>query len=174
MTLYGLKEGYYSNEIKEISDNEGFNPNFWVSSSPPNIPEGMYATWVGEWVITDVPPFSQTLEYKKNELLNILANKRYEVEIGGIEVNGLRIKTDRDSQMLISGAYLSAKNNVISSFNFKTEFGFFSLSSQEIIVIGEAVANHVQSCFTKEKELYELIINSPTIDNIDLTSGWPF
>lgn len=88
-------------------------------------------------------------EIKKYEI----ATARYEAEIAG--VNGIR--TDRESQSLITGAALKASMDSTYSCRWKTEAGFVTLTAAQIIAVADAVRAHVQSCFDREAELLPLI-----------------
>lgn len=88
----------------------------------------------------------------KNELKAIVASQRYTKEISGIEINGSKILTDRESQAQLNGAYVSLKNNLVTSIDWKTSNGdWVALTLAEIEPMAIAVSTHVQSCFTEEK-----------------------
>ena len=88
-------------------------------------------------------------EAKKAEI----AAARYEAEIAG--VNGIR--TDRESQSLITGAALKASMDSTYTCKWKGIDGFVELTAPQIIAVADAVRQHVQSCFDHEAELLPLI-----------------
>lgn len=105
------------------------------------------------------PPAPPTQE----ELLDYLANKRWQVEIGGTEFNGMMIATDRDSQTKIAAAWAKAKDDpefTITNWKIGPEI-FVNLDNSTIIAIGDAVTAHVQQCFNKEAELTAKILADP-------------
>lgn len=102
----------------------------------------------------------------KAEKLNQLANLRYVKETEGIEINGMKIKTDRESQALINGAYVSTIINPDFTIDWKCENGWITLNATQISAIASNVANHVQSCFTREKALQEIITLDPETEII--------
>ena len=107
-----------------------------------------------------------TLEEKLSEL----AALRYTKETTGIVVDGVSIATDRESQAMISGAYCACLIDPNRIIDFKGTNGWVQFTVSEITAIASAVANHVQSCFTREKELAAPLI----VDiNTDITTGWP-
>ena len=112
------------------------------------------------------PIISATID----ERLIELAALRYTKETSGITVNGTEILTDRESQAMISGAYCACLIDPARIINFKGANGWIQLSASEITAIASAVADHVQACFTREKELAELLHADI---NTDLTTGWP-
>lgn len=85
------------------------------------------------------------------------AQKRWELEVGGVIVGGMPVSTTRESQSLIHGAYSYAKDDLIESFRFKSEAGFVTLLAPQIIAIGKAVAEHVQACFVWEADTHAAI-----------------
>lgn len=78
------------------------------------------------------------------------AARRYAVETGGIEVEGARIRTDRESQALLTGAYLRAQADPSAHVSFKAVDGFVTLGAEQIQAIALAVGAHVQACFVAE------------------------
>jgi hypothetical protein len=104
------------------------------------------------------------LDYSPDEVAGILeaakerkraeiASARFEAETAGID----GIKTDRESQALITGAALKAMQDSKYSCRWKGINGFVELTTPQIIAIADAVRQHVQSCFDHEAELVALI-----------------
>lgn len=108
----------------------------------------------------------KTIEERKSEL----AGLRFQKETAGIIVNGSTIKTDRESQAMITGAYNAVQIDPSKIIDWKGEDGWIQLDSASITAIATAVSNHVQACFTCEKELSILL---ETDIEIDITTGWP-
>lgn len=105
-----------------------------------------------------------------DERLSALAALRYEKETAGIEVNGTRIRTDRETQSILDSAQRKAESNPDLVVDWKGENGWVELTSPQIIAIGNAVFAHVQACFKREKEVSELL----DVDiETDITTGWP-
>lgn len=111
----------------------------------------------------ELESFNLSLKQKKLEQLAAL---RFEKETAGIEVNGMSIKTDRESQALINGAYVSTIINTDFTVDWKCGNGWITLDATQIAGIATLVAQHVQSCFTREKELTEDIELNPEIEII--------
>ncbi|WP_337267049.1 DUF4376 domain-containing protein [Oryzifoliimicrobium ureilyticus] len=112
----------------------------------PEIPQSV-ASVVATWTPTP----------EAVDLFAYLAAKRYQLETGGITLQGMRIETDRQSQSMITGAFAYAKEDPDLTVEFKTKDGFVSLTSAQLTAIGAAVAQHVQASFAKEKEVYDAI-----------------
>lgn len=95
------------------------------------------------------PSLVEVKEAKKAEL----AAARYAAEIGGITFAGAAIRTDRESQALITGAALAASQDPEYSVVWKAEGGFVALTAEQIIAAAQAVRAHVEACFAREAEL---------------------
>jgi hypothetical protein len=104
------------------------------------------------------------LDYSSDEVAGILeaarerkrseiAAARFEAETAGID----GIKTDRESQALITGAALKAMQDSTYFCRWKGVGGFVELTAPQILAIADSVRSHVQSCFDREAELLPLI-----------------
>ena len=111
---------------------------------------------INEWNGEDfnVPTFEDLKVRKYREI----AQARYNAEIAGVTINGVLIKTDRETQAVLTAACLQAYIDSGYSLNWKTGDGtFVSLPAEQIMAFGIAVRAHVQSCFDHEAELLPLI-----------------
>lgn len=96
-------------------------------------------------------------EVRRRKLVDI-ANWRYAKEVGGVMVGSAMVRTDRESQAQITGAYTTLKNGLIASVNWKAADGsWVPLTLAEIEPIAAAVAQHVQACFNAEMALTEQV-----------------
>jgi len=112
----------------------------------------------------------------KEEKLAALAAYRYAKETGGITVSGATIKTDRESQALIAGAKLYSDLNEAVLIDWKAENGWVQINRAAIVAISQAVAAHVQACFSQEKvhsEAINALTTAAEIEAYDITTGWP-
>jgi hypothetical protein len=115
-------------------------------------------------VITAEDKFAKAKEAKKAEI----AQARYNTEIAGVTINGVSIKTDRESQGLITGAALKAMQDSTYVCKWKGIDGFVELTAPQIIAIADAVRQHVQGCFDREAELQPLIEAATTEAELNL------
>jgi hypothetical protein len=116
------------------------------------------------------PPEAEpmTLERAKAEKMTEIAAWRYRREVNGIEVNGVQVRTDRESQALINTAYANLKGGMVASVNWKSgsgNFVAFDLTAME--QIARAVAQHVQACFDAESVLAQQVNAAQTIDAVN-------
>ncbi len=95
-----------------------------------------------------VPP--PAIPPTKAELLAYAAQKRWQVEIGGLVINGETIDTSRGSQAMITGAFSYSKEHPEEQIHFKALSGWVTLNAPTVAAIATAVGAHVQSCFALE------------------------
>lgn len=107
------------------------------------------------------------LEAKKAGKLAELASSRYDEEIGGMDFSGMTIRTDRESQALVTGAALKATSDNTYVCRWKTTRGFVELTASEIIAVADAVRDHVQSSFDKEATLIAQVEAATTFAELE-------
>jgi hypothetical protein len=176
MTEYAL---LIDNEFKEIRN---------YQTKPENIPH-KNVTWHdvirdtgvtaftglenGNWIIRIALP---TFEQLKAQKLNALANKRWNVETGGITFNSMSLATDITSQTKYIGAVVGAQIDPTTVVNWKMADGsFIELDAAGITTVAMAVRSHIQTCFDTEsayRELIELAVDKDDLDLIDINVGW--
>lgn len=101
-----------------------------------------------------------------------IAARRYEAEVGGITLNGVRVDTDDRSKLLINGAALEATIDPTYVTQWKTPAGFIELTAPQVIGIARAVRAHVQACFDREAVLLQALQEGALTDEM-LDQGWP-
>ena len=111
-----------------------------------------------------VPP---TLAESKTAKLAELAAARYTEEIGGVVVGSVTIATDRESQAMLTGAYVSLKQGLMQSVNWKGDDGWVTATLAEIEPIAQAVGQHIQACFTKESQLAAQVAAAETVEAVN-------
>ena len=116
---------------------------------------------INEWNGEDF--IAPTFEDLRNRKYREIATARYNAEIAGID----GIKTDRESQALITGAALKAMQDSEYSCRWKGVGGFIELTAPQILAIADAVRAHVQSCFDRESELVALVDAAETVEAVE-------
>ncbi|RRY17926.1 DUF4376 domain-containing protein [Brucella anthropi] len=87
-------------------------------------------------------------------LRDYAANKRWQKETGGIEINGLTVATDDRSKTMISGARVAAQNDPNFTTQWKGADGsFVTIDAASIVGISDAMLAHVSSCFATEAQV---------------------
>jgi len=108
-----------------------------------------------------------TLDEAKAAKKDEIAAARFAAETGGIVVGGAEIRTDRESQAMITGAALKAIQDAEYSCSWKTDGGFVQLSAPQILAIADAVRAHVQECFDHERALNALVDAAETVAELE-------
>lgn len=113
------------------------------------------------------------------DLKSFVAATRYNYEIGGIMVNGIKVASDDRSKTMIIGARAMADSNKDYSLKWKlTDGTFITIDAYGIIAISNAVLAHVQKCFDVEGEIINLIDNkrirttTEVLDRFKLRMGY--
>ena len=132
----------------------------------------------GEVTTIDLPPL--TLDELMQARLTELASQRWLRETGGIVVQGMPIKTDRESQGLLTSAYVMATRDPDFTVRWKIENGLFvEISAALIIMAGDAVTMHVQACFDNEAAHTAALVaayqaqDAEALNAIDIGANWP-
>lgn len=102
------------------------------------------------------------------EMLALLANYRYAVETGGLElVGGRRILTDRESQAQLSSAFVTLQSGLVPDTDWKAANGWEVVTLEQIRPIATAVAAHVRGCFRGERTVQTAIMAASTMAEIE-------
>ena len=114
-------------------------------------------------------PPTPTTDVDKAEKLAELAAARYAEEMGGIEVDGILIKTDERTRGILTAGMVEVRDNPeFSLLNWKISDGnFVDLSALQILSIYEAIDAHIAATFAKERALSEQVTNATTIEELE-------
>ena len=117
------------------------------------------------------------LDTAKRVVKERITAKRWEVETGGITVEGAgKILTAIDDQNRISSAIAGIETAGIDAVDFKAADGWVHLTKAELLGIAALIVKHVQACFSQERALHELTDAATSVEDllgIDITEGWP-
>lgn len=102
----------------------------------------------------------------------LIAARRWLAETGGIEFGGMRVETDDRSKLLINGSATRATRDTGYVLRWKTPEGFVDLPAAQVLLVADAVADHVQACFDREAELLEALAAGEFSEAL-LDEGWP-
>lgn len=153
--------------VFESDEKPEFAPNIVLVEAGADVEEGW--TWDGEnFLPPQCPdPLVPTLAETKAAKLAELAEARWGAETGGLTLpDGTRIKTDRESQALLTGAALSAKIDQETPIEWKGANGWVVLTPQEVLQVAGLVRQHVQACFSRERALAGLVDEATTIEEV--------
>lgn len=114
-------------------------------------------------------PDTVTFATYQERALARFASIRYSVEHGGTMLGDMHIRTDTRTRAAIALATIEANNNpayVVS--DWKIDNGtFVELDATLIKAIYEAIIGHIAACFTREKELSDMISTATTVEELD-------
>lgn len=143
-------------------------PLFWIEC-PADV--------TSAWRYVDgafVPPAPLSLAALKSAKRAALAALRYAREIAGLPAWGLR--TDRESQALLTGAALAASLDPAYTVDWKTENGWTTLNAAQLLGAAQVVRAHVQACFSNERahaQAIDALTTPEAVEAYDLSGGWP-
>lgn len=153
----------------EVEDRPEYDPAKQTLTGPTYVVEATR-------VIERYTVANKTLAERKAQMLIALADKRWQIEIGGITLGGLTIPTDRDTQSIVDRAVAAfADGDITAPIDFKTAAGFVQIDEANMRAIKAAGAQHIQACFTRERELTTAINGAAThaaLDAVDINTGW--
>lgn len=114
-----------------------------------------------EQLITD---FGEDIDGAKKYVRDYFASKRYDVEVGGIDVGGLPVRTDR----LTVGRIYQANSLAIADPAFTTDWKigdgtFITVDATLIASISDSITSHIQASFEREKTINDEINATTTI-----------
>lgn len=123
------------------------------------------------WTIKPPPeaPAPLTLLEAKAAKRQEIADHRYAAEIAGFELQGMPVRTDRETQTRLAHARMFVIANPAFETDWKLANGtFIHLTAAQIIGVSDAVLAHVQACFTKEAQLNAAIDGAEDFEQLNL------
>ena len=114
------------------------------------------------------------LEAAKERKRSEIAAARWEAETAGIDVNGFTVRTDRESQALLTGAFVSITSGLVPDVEWKLKAGWMTVEAADIAVVAAAVAAHVRKTFAVERAVWEQIeaLANEDIEGFDVLAAW--
>ena len=138
---------------------------------PPALVEGV---WTQQWEVVEV---QRTLEDARAEVKRRVTAHRWAVETGGISVaNCGCVLTSIEDQNRIATAIQGCTSANIQKVDFKGADGWVSITRGMLTQISVLIAEHVQLCFTRERELHEAAdacTDVAMLVAINIEDGWP-
>lgn len=132
-----------------------------------NCPESATHILDNEPEIVEPAPVTPSLAQAKTDKKAELATARYAEEVGGITVNGVAIKTDRESRYCLDSVRDDLVSGMYSSTKFKTADGeWIDVTAATIAPVHEAVHGHVRTCFLKECSLVAQVDSATTVAGV--------
>lgn len=136
-------------------------------------------TYEQAWEVYDLEPeqVEVNIVAVKERLIEAATAKRWAVETGGMVLpGGVQIATTTEDQNRITSVIANAERAGVLSVDFKASSGWISLSLDELKGIADAIALHVQACFTAERTHHEtiaLLTTAQDVKDYDVNENWP-
>ena len=140
----------------------GYDPETQWRVGPKVVFDGKKVTATYEVIDKTAEEIALEVDGEKSAKMEEIAAARYEAEIAGVSYNDGLVRTDRQTQSMITGAALKAMRDDTYSCKWKTAEGFVSLDAQAILAVADVIRDHVQSCFDREAELAERVRTATT------------
>ena len=150
-----------------VGTQPGHDPSTQRLVGPTLVLDGDHvtATWTVESLSAE--EIATILAAAKSAKKSEIAAARYAAEVAGVTVGGVVVRTDRESQALITGAALKATQDGTYSCTWKSESGFVTLDASTIIAVADAVRAHVQECFDAETAKCAQIDAAQTAEDVE-------
>lgn len=120
------------------------------------------------------------LQTAKDALAAAATARRWDVMTSGLTLpDGTRIGTAIDDQNRITSVVANAGLvGLIDSdeVDFKAESGWVRITLAQIKTLAGAVGQHVQACYTAERDHHAAIgalVNIEAVEQYDISAGWP-
>lgn len=153
----------------------------------PEQPAGHRGRLTGWQADPDNQQLVRTVEYTplpadefRAELETVISDKKWWVIEGGLMVNGVPIKTDARSRNDLYMTTQSVEAGRRTAVPWKSPKGFIDATAELLVPLRDAVEDHIQLCFERERDLYTDLDNAMKADDqhqaltsIDWESGWP-
>jgi len=114
------------------------------------------------------PTSLEELNSQKNNLIEQVRQKRQQIEQGGFEFNGLTIPSDRESQAMLNGAVVAAKDDPSFTTMWQVDSKtFIPLDAATIIALGVTLRNHVNGAFLWQATTVQQIMSAETMEALE-------
>lgn len=160
-------EGRYHPSLRFVPVPEGWESYVWNDF-----------WWDGESLREPEP--GTLLRRAKAELKQAVTDKRWQVETGGLtlppELGGARVLTATEDQNRIATAIQGMRDAGMSEVDFKAASGWVKLNLEQLVGISNAIAGHVQACFSAERAHHEAVDALTSFEDVsgyDFNQGWP-
>lgn len=152
-------------------DEAGVLPECSTPTKPPKLTGTQVARWTGSgWEKLAAAP--EPAPEPAPDWPALIAARRYQVETGGVTVEGIPVNTERDSQALMTGAAFAASLDPEYRIKWKASTGFVELNRDQVIGLASEVRAFVQACFNREAELLGFVADGSITAEM-LEEGWP-
>lgn len=111
----------------------------------------------------------------KKQILKKLGKIRGKIETGGVDFNGIVIKTDEGSLGKITSTIMALQNGIMTDIDWKGQNGWIKGADLNTMTqIAIVVSSHVQKCFRTENIIASEIelMTQAELDVLDVQAMW--
>lgn len=117
----------------------------------------------------------EVITTKHKIMLKKLSNLRRKVESGGVNYNGIILKTDEGSIAKITSTVMALQSGMMQSIDWKGHNGWITgVGYEQMIGIATTVSMHIEKSFSTENKIASKIeaMTESELDTFDLESEW--
>ena len=117
----------------------------------------------------------QVITTKHKKILKRLSKLRSKVETGGVEYNGIILKTDEGSIAKITSTVMALQTGMMQSIDWKGHNGWITnVGYEQMIGIATTVSVHIEKSFSTENAIAKKIeaMAEDELDSFDLDAEW--
>jgi hypothetical protein len=117
----------------------------------------------------------EVITTKHKKMLKRLSKLRSKVESGGVEFNGIVLKTDEGSIAKITSTVMALQSGMMQSIDWKGHNGWITdVGYEQMIGIATTVSMHIEKAFSTENKIASKIeaMSEEELDTFDLESEW--
>lgn len=124
--------------------------HYIVDGKPVPMPERPNEEHVFDWS-THTWRDPRSLADLRSGLKAEIARRRWECEVRGLVMpDGLRVRTSREDRAALAAAIADMAQTGVEEIDFKTPGGFRRMAREPLQDVANAIAVHVQKCFSAE------------------------
>ena len=117
----------------------------------------------------------EVITTKHKNMLKRLSKLRQKVEAGGVDYNGIILKTDEGSIAKITSTVMTLQSGMMQSIDWKGHNGWITgVGYEQMLGIATAVSVHIEKSFSTENIIASKIeaMTETELDNFDLEAEW--
>lgn len=143
----------------------------------PDLPAGLRTVTVledhGETVtvrVAGTPAAMEQAQLRALPMRDRIAARRWEAEVSGTTWGEFTVRTDRESQSMLTGALVMLSGAPGRTVRWKFVDGWAELDAAGIGSVAASVMAHVEACFAREEAL---VAAWEAGGEVELDQGWP-
>lgn len=164
-----------NNKLEEFIDwnPKGLYPEDirWVE-----IPPYLYQWIDTSYYVEDNKVLPPSIDYLRKQVYSKVVEWRKQIEDAGTRLaDGTVVATTKHDQDRVDSALNNMERYGIKEVDFKAESSWVKADYATVKAIGQAIVDHVQKCFTLEREHYEALQKLESIEELakyDYTKDW--